>query len=291
MRLSTLSSAACLTAFALLLPARGFAFDVPANDGFYTQTTPVLSAQQEQEIEAVLAQEQASTSNEIAVLVIETLSGESIEEAANLVFRTWGIGTKENDNGILILVAAADHRMRIEVGYGLEGAVPDLVAKGILDNDIAPHFREGDYHSGLLAGIDAIRKHVQGEYTAERYTEPEGDGFFPFILFFLFMFINLFGAWLARSKSWWAGGILGGVFGLFLAFIFAWWFTIPILVLLGLGFDYVVSKNPQAFSRRRHRGFWGGGGGHGGSGGGGGGGGFGGFSGGSSGGGGASGGW
>lgn len=274
----------------LLAPSAGLAYDVPANDGFYTQTTPVIAPAEEAQIEAVLDDEEKTTSNEIAVLVVESLNGETIEETANTVYRSWGIGKKDHDNGILLLVATADQQMRIEVGYGLEGAVSDLVAKGIIENDIAPLFREARYADGILAGVDALKKHVAGEYTADRYTQDDsGGGFFPFLLFIFFIFVNLFGAWMARTKSWWLGGVVGGAGGLILAIVFSWWVAIPLLVLVGLGFDYLVSRHPGAFRRgRRGGGFFGGGFG-GGTGGGGGG--FGGFGGGSSGGGGASGGW
>lgn len=277
-----------LTVGVLVAPAITHAFDVPINDGFYTQTTPLLTPAQEEEIERILTEEEAATSNEIAILAVETLAGESIEEVTNAVFRQWGIGKPSRNNGILVMVASADREMRIEVGYGLEGAVPDIVAKGIIDQDITPQFREAKYYEGLLAGIDALRKHTAGEYTAERYVQEEsGDGVFPFLLFLFFVFMNFGGAWLARTKSWWAGGILGGVFGIVLTMLFSWWLAIPALFFLGLAFDYAVSKNPNAY-RRGRGGFWGGGGFGGGTGGGGG---FGGFGGGSSGGGGASGRW
>lgn len=270
----------------LAIPLQGLAFEVPANDGFYTQTTPLLSPAQEADIERVLEDIERTTGNEIAILAVETLRGEAIEETANSVFREWGVGKSGRNNGILLLVASADREMRMEVGYGLEGAVPDIVAKGIIERDIAPNFREARYADGLMAGIDAIRRHIAGEYTEERYTqESDRGGIFPFLLFLFFIIMNFGAAWLGRTKSWWAGGVLGGVLGVVLAVMFSWWVSIPILVILGLLFDYIVSRHPG--SRRRVRGgFWGGG-----FGGGSGGGGFGGFGGGSSGGGGASGRW
>ncbi len=270
----------------MTFPALCLAFDVPANDGFYTQTTPLLAPAQEAEIERLLEEINRSTSNEIAILVVETLRGEAIDDVANAVFRDWGVGKSGRNNGILLLVASADREMRMEVGYGLEGAVPDIVAKGIIEHDIAPQFREARYFDGLSAGIDALRKHVAGEYTAERYVQEEGGSLVPFLLFLFFVLMNFGASWLGRTKSWWVGGVLGGVLGIVLAILFSWWLSIPMLVLLGLLFDYIVSKHPPT-SRRGRGGLWGGGlgGGRGGGGG------FGGFGGGSSGGGGASGRW
>lgn len=271
----------------LAVPLPGFAFEVPANDGFYTQTTPLLSPAQEADVERALEDIERSTGNEIAILAVETLRGEAIEETANSVFREWGVGKSGRNNGILLFVASADREMRMEVGYGLEGAVPDIVAKGIIELDIAPHFREARYADGLMAGIDALRRHLAGEYTKERYAqENDGSSIFPFLLFLFFIMMNFGAAWLGRTRSWWAGGVLGGVLGVVLVFLFSWWVSIPVLVILGLIFDYAVSRHPRNY-RRGRGGFWGGGFG----GGRGGGGGFGGFGGGSSGGGGASGRW
>ncbi len=173
----------------------------------------------------------------------------------------------------------------MQVGYGLEGALPDIVVGGILNEDLKPALQVGKYFEGLEATVDAMEKHIGGEYTADRYNESNGSSGITFLFFFVFIFGQLFAAWFARSKSWWAGGIVGGLAGLVLAFIWSWWVSIPFLIILGLAFDYVVSKNPGMASRRGRRGPWIGGGGFGGGSSGGG---FGGFGGGSFGGGGAS---
>ena len=94
-----------------------------------------------------------STSNQIAIVTIPTLGDYDIETYANKLFRTWGIGSAKHDNGILILVAVNDHKMRIEVGRGLEGAIPDVTAKDIIDNDLAPNFRENNYYRGFDEAI------------------------------------------------------------------------------------------------------------------------------------------
>lgn len=262
------------------------AFDVPANDGFYTQTTPLMALAQEAEIERVLEEYERATSNQIAILVVESLGGEAPEDVALTVGRAWGVGAQGKDNGILIVIATADHVIRMEVGYGLEGAVPDLIAKAIAENDMAPAFREAKYHEGILAGIDALKKHIGGQYTADRYANQDEGFSFPLLIFLFFIAVNFGGAWLGRSTSWWLGGVLGGILGITLAILFSWWLSIPVLVLLGLLFDYIVSKHPPGPGGRG--GYWGGGFGGGRRGGGGG---FGGFGGGGFGGGGATGRW
>lgn len=264
------------------------ALDIPPNDGFVTDVTAVLTADQEQSLETSLDLYRAETSNEIAVLIVRSLSGADLAQTAVDAGRSWGVGTSENSNGILMLIALEDRELTIQVGYGLEGALPDIVTKGIIDEDILPSFREGNYYEGIEAGLSAIQKHIAGEYTAERYTASGSDGIFPFFLVFFLVVLNFLSAWLARSKEFWAGGVVGAFFGVLLIVLYGWWLAIIFFVLLGAGFDFWVSRFPQA-RRRRGGGSWGG---FGGSGGGsGGGGGFGGFGGGSFGGGGASGKW
>lgn len=269
----------------LLMGGVAHAFGVPPNDGFFTQTSPILTASQEAEIERLLTDEEETSGNEIAILLTDTLGGDSIEVVSNDVFRAWGVGKKDYDNGILIVVAAADQEARIEVGYGLEGAVPDIVAKGVIENDMVPPFIEGKYYDGLIAAIDSLRKHIAGEYTADRYAESDLPDIGQVLLFLFFIAFQVCGSLMARTKSWWLGGVLGGIAGIVLIVLFSWWIALPFLIGGGLLLDYGLSKAGPA---RRGRGFWigGGGGGFGGGGGG-----FGGFGGGSSGGGGASGKW
>src|SRR3989344_3656548 len=279
-----------LPALALFLWASSaFAFPIPVNDGFMTDAAGVLSADDEAGIEKILSDYREATSNEIAVLILPSLDGAEIADRAVEIGRAWGIGTGENDNGILLLIAHEDRKLFLAAGYGLEGAVPDIVAKGIIEKDIIPHFRDGNYAAGILAGIDSLQKHIGGEYTAERYAEEEDmSGTWGFLLFFVFIAAQWLLAIMARTKSWWLGGIFGGAFGILLAVIISFWLAIPMLVVLGLFLDYVISKNYKSRGKTK---WWAGGGwGPGGSGGGGSGG-FGGVSGGSFGGGGAGGSW
>ena len=129
----------------------------------------VLSAGQIQQLEAKLVAYDDSTSNQIVILTIETLNDYPIEEYALQVFRTWGIGNKETNNGVLIVAAIKDRKIRIETGYGLEGAIPDVTANRIIRNDIAPAFRSEDYYQGFEKASESIIKAAAGEYQA-----PEG---------------------------------------------------------------------------------------------------------------------
>src|SRR3989344_7132494 len=184
-----------LPALALFLWASSaFAFPIPVNDGFMTDAAGVLSADEEAGIENILSDYREATSNEIAVLILPSLDGADIADRAGGRGRAWGIGTGENDNGILLLIAHEDRKLFLATGYGLEGAVPDIVAKGIIEKDIVPHFRDGNYAAGILAGVQALRMHIGGEYTAERYAEEKDtSGMWGFLLFFLFIMLQ----WLA----------------------------------------------------------------------------------------------
>jgi len=270
----------------LLFPAVAFAYSVPPNDGYVTDTAAVLSEDEEASLESTLREYRTQTSNEIAILIVSTLDGEPIADVAVAIGRKWGIGSKEYHNGILILIAYEERQSFIATGYGLEGAVPDIVAAGIVETDFAPSFREGKYAQGVQTGIESLMKHIGGEYAADRYaSESRGSsGLGQFFFFLLFVGFDFLVALFGRTKSWWLGGVVGGLIGVVLAVSLVWWWSIPVLAGLGLLFDYLVSRNGGV--RRHRRGIW-----YGGSGMGGGGGGFGGFGGGSFGGGGGGGKW
>lgn len=288
MRMLRTAGTSALLSLALTLAAPfAHAFEVPPNDGFVTDTVDILTQDQDAELERLLTDYRTATSNEIAVLIIDTLGGEAIAEVAVDVGRSWGVGSKEDKNGALVLIAYGDREVFIATGYGLEGALPDIVVKGIVEEDILPAFREGQYYQGVNAAIASMQKHIGGEYTADRYAETEeGDGPWPFVIFMVFLLFQWIAAAMARTKSWWMGGVAGGIAGILLTIFFGWWLSIPALVVIGLIFDYILSKGGGRGGRGG--GMWVGGG-RGGFGGGSGG--FGGFGGGSFGGGGAGGKW
>lgn len=229
----------------------------------------VLTPDEEQRLEAQLVAYDDSTSNQVAIVLLNTLDDYPIEEYALKLFRDWGIGNKNTNNGVLILAAIQDRKIRIEVGYGLEGAIPDITANHIIQGDIAPNFRSGDYYQGLSKAANSIIKAAAGEYKAPaNYRKKKGGGSsVPFgILAFIIIMIVIFGG---RNRG---GG--GG----FMSRRGAGWLGPFIL-------GSMIGRGSGGSS-------WGGGGGWSGGGGGwSGGGGFGGFGGGSSGGGGASGSW
>ncbi len=139
---------------------------VPALQGRVNDYARVLNSSQVADLDAELAQFERATSNQIAVLTVPSLGGEDIEGFSIRVAEAWKIGQKGRDNGVLVVVAPAEHRARIEVGYGLEGALPDAIASRILREKMTPAFRDGRFYEGLRDGVDAMMQATRGEYKA-----------------------------------------------------------------------------------------------------------------------------
>lgn len=257
----------------------------------------MLTSGQTEGLEMKLSNFQKQTGNAVVVATINNLGGDSIENFAVRLFQDWGIGEKGKDNGILILVSKEDREMRVEVGYGLEGVLTDAQSFWLIRDVLTPAFKNGDYAGGLNGAVDKIIGAISGTETVPSESPADSNGGFNVDWFF---FIFLVPIWLAsilgRSKSWWAGGVIGGVVGVIIGIIFGFLYSgiiaIGGLAILGLIFDYFVSKSYGKYKSGGGVPPWWLGGGHGGRGSfGGGGGGFGGFGGGMSGGGGASGKW
>ncbi|MBM4262188.1 MAG: YgcG family protein [Deltaproteobacteria bacterium] len=149
--------------FLVLAAAWAHALDVPALRGRVNDYAGVMSAGQVQSLESQLAQLERDTGHQVAVLTVPTLDGEDIEGFSIRVAENWKIGRKGFDNGAILVVAVKDRRLRLEVGYGLEGVLPDAIAKRITSSFIVPRFRGGDYGGGIVAGIDAVQKVLRKE--------------------------------------------------------------------------------------------------------------------------------
>lgn len=136
----------------------------------------MLSGAEEQQLEQKLVQFNRQTSSQIAVVTLDDLRGHPIDDYAFRLGEEWGIGMKEKDNGILILISPERQKVTIATGYGLEGAVPDATAQRIIDNEIAPNFRKGNYYEGLNQATSVLFDLTRGEYTADQYREQTGGG-------------------------------------------------------------------------------------------------------------------
>jgi uncharacterized protein len=217
-----------------------------------------------------LARFDQETTNQILVAIFPSLPSPSLEDFTNRTAQSWKVGQGDRDNGAVVFVFVADRKSRIEVGYGLEGAVPDALAARILEDVITPAFRDGQNARGLEAGIDALIAATRGEYKADPKKRRTTKGGGAALLVMLLVLVPLFVVFNLIARRMPAGSFDSA------------------------GFDHptIPFSSPGSRRRRRRSSYWGGGGG-GWGGGGGGGGGFGGFSGGggSFGGGGASGSW
>ena len=148
---------------------------VPPLKARVTDLTGTLSAPQQQALEQTLAEFEARKGSQVAVLLVPSTQPETVEQFAVRVQESWKLGRKRVDDGVLLLVAKDDRKLRIEVGYGLEGVLPDATAKRIIEEDIVPRFKQGDFHGGVRAGTDRILRVIEGEQLLPRPAS-EADG-------------------------------------------------------------------------------------------------------------------
>lgn len=138
------------------------ATEFPTPTGFVNDFAGVLNQSARTQLDARLQTFERQTTTEIAIAILPTLDGRTIEDVSVRLFEQWRIGKRDKNNGILIVVAVRDHRVRIEVGYGLEGKVPDAQAGRIIREVMAPRFRDGDYAGGLNAAVDQLTRLISG---------------------------------------------------------------------------------------------------------------------------------
>jgi uncharacterized protein len=176
---------------------------VPALRARVTDLAGLLPPEARSRLETELARFERETSHQIAVLTVPSLEGEPIEDFSMRVAEAWKLGQKGVDNGILVTVSKADRRARIEVGYGLEGIVPDAVANRILEDVMIPRFRSGDYPGGIEAGVDALMRTARGEVVPElqRQAHRPRRGQDPMALLFLAALLGMFAGMPFRSAG------------------------------------------------------------------------------------------
>lgn len=262
--------AAC--SWVVVASASAWALDVPTAPPLerpIIDQTNTLSDEQMTTLSQKIAQLRQEKSVQVAVLLIPTLEREALEQYSLKVARQWGVGEKGSNNGVLLLVAKDDRKLRIEVGRGQEGDLTDARASRIIRNTITPAFRNGDFYGGIDKGVTEIINAVQMK--PEATTQPSDVDWAALITTgFSLLFVG--GTWLAavfgRSKSWWAGGVVGAGIGGFVALLasFAVWSLIGFVALIGLGllFDFLVSRNYKKHAQKGETADWWAGGGWGG---------------------------
>lgn len=242
----------------LLLFLLGIAFwntpradvEIPALRARVTDLTGTLSGRERELLEQRLAAFEQRKGSQIAVLVVPGTQPESIEQFGIRVVDRWKLGREGIDDGVLVLIAKDDRTARIEVGRGLEGAIPDAIAKRIIDEIMIPLFRQGDFYGGLAAGIDRVIAASDGEALPAPPNAPanDGDGGAAFVSLFLSMFLGrVLRTFLGRLA---AGIITGSGLTLLLTGLFG--LPLPFALFLGLfAFAFVVGD-----SSRRGRGYY-----------------------------------
>ena len=281
MRRIFLFSLLLLTSYSLLLTST-LAYTSPGQPtGFVNDFAGILKSETVSGLNQTLTQFSKETGHEISVVTVSSLGDETVETYAEKLFQEWGIGKEKEDNGLLLLIAPTERVMRIEVGYGLEPVVTDIESGRIIRETLTPAFQSSDYDAGIIQATEQIMALARGEVLPDTHsTRRKVFDWTEWITYMAFILIWV-ASILARSKSWWAGGVIGAFIGLV---FFAGILSLLAWTAFGLVVDFLVSRSyKNAVSKGGVPPWWIGGGRGGGHGGG--------FGGGMSGGGGASGRW
>jgi uncharacterized protein len=200
----------------------------PKPNRYFNDYAGVVSQEAAGRLDRMLEEFERKTSSQIVVVVFPKMqSDSSIEDYTVRVAQTWGVGQKDKNNGAILFVFIQDRQMFLQVGYGLEGAIPDATAKTIIEQEIKPRFRENDYEGGLTAGVQAMLQAARGEYQGTGQTVAEGrrrpGGGLPFFMIVLVLFILIASARRSHGtiyrgsgrRPWggWGGGWHGGGWG------------------------------------------------------------------------------
>ncbi len=215
----------------------------PKNNGFVTDQANILDAPTEQNLETLLSNLQKEKGVEVAVVTVESLNDYPIEDYTLALGRNWGVGQKEINSGVVFLTAPNDRQTRIEVGYGVEGTLTDAQSFQIT-NQLIPYFKNSEYQQGITFGTNQIVQTIQTGYIPKTVSEVSYGASVLNFGILLVIALSWIGGILGRSKSIWAGGIIGSGAGTIYGFL-----TNTLLPVLGLGlilgllFDYIVSKS------------------------------------------------
>ncbi|WP_395698330.1 TPM domain-containing protein [Methylocella sp.] len=196
-RAASAGAGALILLAAFFVSGLAFAYSFPALSGRVVDAANVIPADAKAAIAAKLAALEAKTGAQLVVATVPSLEGDEIEPYANALFRAWGLGSKDKNNGVLLLVAPKEKRVRVEVGYGLEGTLTDALSRIVIANAMAPRFKAGDFGGGIARGVDDLVAILTSDPT-DWEKRPElrvdhdsapVDDLAPFIVFGLFILI------------------------------------------------------------------------------------------------------
>lgn len=218
-----------LVAALLVVAASAFAQALPRPVGYVNDFANVIPADDEQRMEQIIAAVKKQTGAEMAVVTVETMSPyATIEDYGIALADAWKVGSSADDAGVILILALAERKVRIEVGYGLEGALPDGKTGGILDDYVVPDLRSGDYGAGLLNGVAAIAQVIADEYNVtlsgvDVAPQAAGDGGasgLGNLFYLLFVLVAFGGRWFfwpllfaGRRRGFFGGGFGAGMHG------------------------------------------------------------------------------
>jgi uncharacterized protein len=253
--------------FVLLFFGGAFALEIPRLKARVNDYASMLSPTTRSQLENALAAFEKAESTQIVVLTVPSLEGEPIEDFSMRVAETWQIGQKTLDNGAILLISKKDRKLRIEVGYGLEGRLTDLVSGRIVQQIIVPQFRGGNFDQGIIDGVVAMMQAVKGEFEASMKPAQSSRkgvaGHKPILMLFVFVFFVLQLGRISRFLGTVSGGVLLPLFGAaFLAGSLLW---LVALIPVGLVGGYILSGigSKMGAAALGHRGvtrggYWGG---------------------------------
>ncbi|MDQ6734866.1 MAG: TPM domain-containing protein [Nitrospirota bacterium] len=239
----------------VLLSPSAFALDVPPLTGRIVDLAHLLPSDVAASLSAELAEHDRKTGNQIVILTLPSLEGEPLEEFSHRVSTTWKLGRTGTDNGVLLLVVPGERRIRIEVGYGLEGTLTDAKSSQIIRREIVPRFKSGDFAAGINAGVKAIMATIEGTYTAPN--EPSQQSAF-WEVFFIAIGIGAFvGGSLFGGTLKGMGSILSGLLSFVIALPTGWKLAL-VAAVLGIVAALIISALSGGIgpSGRRRRGGW-----------------------------------
>lgn len=219
----------------LLVCLPALALEVPQLQGRVNDYANLLSPATKGQLESVLKTLESTDSTQIVVLTIKSLQGDSLEDFSLRVVEKWQIGQKGHDNGALLLVAKDDRKIRIEVGYGLEGKLTDMTAGQIIRNVISPRFKQGNFDQGIIDGVGAIVATVRGQFSAaekQLKTSANGPDVGGLLTMLIFFFV-FFGSMFRKSKVF--AAVAGGIASPLLGLLFFGVTGIALLALVPLG--------------------------------------------------------
>ncbi len=202
--------------------APAWALSVPERPQFYVNDyAGLLSPDVRASLEEALGRFERETSNQLVIAIFDSLEGGSLEDFSIRLAEKWKVGQKNKDNGILLIVFKNDRQVRIEVGYGLEGALPDILADKIIRREIVPRFREGRYDEGVTAAVGAILAATKGEYKLAPSLDDRMQDNAPIVFFAMLLYFSVLGQFITYALTIYGCVIFLGLFpGLFTGVFF-----------------------------------------------------------------------